>query len=1310
MPSSLRGFASATVFSVPPKTVQVRWLLVVVSAILPPLPLQTLCLCVCFDLRSYRLHRHSCWYEPEFIKNIVRDTARTLPLPEPTQHVVGLETRCVEVKSLLDIESNDNVYMLGIHGPGGIGKTTLARCLFDKINRNFEASCFLRDVREKYERRGGLESLQKTLIKDMGEELITELGSEFKGGYEIKRMLCHKRVLLVLDDVNSITQLASLAGGHDWFGPGSRIIITTRDTDVVDKHVMGPVVTNKYKVELNGDDSRELFSWHAFSSKEPAQGFENVSRNAISYAKGFPLALEVIGSHLRGFESVDRWERELDKYSIDPSIQEVLQRSYNSLYELDQKTFLDIACFFKGEKWEYVKRVLKACDFYPVVRLFISKCLITVNQNGCLDMHDLVQDMGKEIVMNEPSTNPGERSRLWSHEDILQVLKDGTGSSSIEGIMLHPSTLEEVNYEINNAFDKMENLRILIVRNTKFLTGPSHLPNSLRLLEWKGYPSESFPLDFHPHRIVDLKLPHSSLKLQRSFQVFEDLTFINLSQCQFIIKVPNMSGAKSLRVLTLDKCNKLEGFDESIGFMPNLVYLSASQCTKLKSFVPEMYLPSLEVLSFYFCKSLQSFPEIKQEMDKSLKINLVNSAIEEFPDSIGNLTGLEHIDISNSKRLRYLPSSFLKLPKLFTLTIEGCSLLVRSFERFKGHSSPNIRRLNFGDANLSDEDLHPIIQVLQNLEDINVSHNDFASLPNCIEGSLQIKSIDVSYCKSLKTIPELPSSIQKIDARYCLSLSSKSSTMLLSKILLETQRIEVVMPKMKIPNWLDYNCSKGNPLFWARRKFPVVALALTFGGATGRDIDKILMESLEFWPQGDSSKSYTVGLNLFIAGQQIFWKESKYFNVGEDHVLLFDLRALFSNEEWHDLDAYLGDDWKAIHVVCESNLTLNRWGVHVYKRETNMDDISFKHHPNLKLPTELVPERSPQEIRQRIGQVIDNLHPTETFGNKYLPLAGLEESPCFSKALVRSYRMSKADEASSSSNYGASLRKESEESNWDALKLSELMEECVPKDIAGSYSAQIQVVKKFAEELFEARAQFMMEKGCDTLKLGIPIILEEHHKFSPPTYRYWGRLDLKHADDPIFKAVIRRAFQQRWRIENLLKGCMYKKIVPVVLLNLKRQRPSLWDRLSQMEEYDNDPVLEELLRRIEKDAMECNKSYGDLKACITYIDGSEMVSYEYLVEAIYMRAYENMEDGVMSDWGRAELELLDKAKLSMRGSMFGWGMPEISGANTKKTSYGTIRVAPEDQTHDNNNPRQHSCGGDRFQALAIKVRILVLLP
>ncbi|QHO32185.1 hypothetical protein HN51_020271 [Arachis hypogaea] len=150
-------------------------------------------------------------------------------------------------------------------------------------------------------------------------------------------------------------------------------------------------------------------------------------------------------------------------------------------------------------------------------------------------------------------------------------------------------------------------------------------------------------------------------------------------------------------------------------------------------------------------------------------------------------------------------------------------------------------------------------------------------------------------------------------------------------------------------------------------------------------------------------------------------------------------------------------------------------------------------------------------------------------------------------------------------------------------------------------------------KVLQTRAQFMMEKGCDTLYMGMMIVLEEYHIFEPPTRRYWGRLDLKHAYDPTFKAVMGRAFQESWRIIEDGAKAHNKRIIPIALL--KCQIQSIWGKSSQKEESIDDPVLEELLRQIEKDAMECNKSYGKLKASITCTN--EAVSDEYLLEATY---------------------------------------------------------------------------------------------
>ena len=326
------------------------------------------------------------------------------------------------MKSIIDIDSSERICMLGIYGAGGIGKTQFALHIYNKIRHQFEAASFLANVREKSnESIGGLENLQKTLLNEIG-EATQVFGSSFRGSSEIKHRLSHKRVLLILDDVDSVKQLESLAGGHDWFNSGSIIIITTRDIDVLHKH---DVKIKPYKLEeLNNHESTELFCWYAFNMSRPVENFEKISSHAISYAKGIPLALRVIGSNLKG-KSIEEWDIELQKYRKvpDAEIQGVMEISYKGLFDLDQKIFLDIACFFKGERWDYVKRILDACDFYPVIRVFNNKCLITVDENGLLQMHDLIQDMGREIVRKESTSNPGERSRLWSHKDVLDVLK-----------------------------------------------------------------------------------------------------------------------------------------------------------------------------------------------------------------------------------------------------------------------------------------------------------------------------------------------------------------------------------------------------------------------------------------------------------------------------------------------------------------------------------------------------------------------------------------------------------------------------------------------------------------------------------------------------------------------------------------------------------------------------------------------------------------------------------------------------------------------------------------------------------------------
>jgi hypothetical protein len=123
------------------------------------------------------------------------------------------------------------------------------------------------------------------------------------------------------------------------------------------------------------------------------------------------------------------WERRLKKYGKYPhgDIQKILKVSYKGLDDdTEQDIFLDIACFFKGYNRNYVEGILDACDLNARCGItnLIDKCLVTVEQDNKLSMHDLVQQMGRKIVRKESKKECGKRSRLWHYEDVLEVLNE----------------------------------------------------------------------------------------------------------------------------------------------------------------------------------------------------------------------------------------------------------------------------------------------------------------------------------------------------------------------------------------------------------------------------------------------------------------------------------------------------------------------------------------------------------------------------------------------------------------------------------------------------------------------------------------------------------------------------------------------------------------------------------------------------------------------------------------------------------------------------------------------------------------------
>jgi hypothetical protein len=178
---------------------------------------------------------------------------------------------------------------------------------------------------------------------------------------------------------------------------------------------------------LKLDASLQLFSRHAFKDTKPAEDYIELSKKTVGYCGGLPLALKVIGACLYG-KNKDRWESEIDKLRRIPNrdIQGKLRISFDALDgEELRNAFLDIACFFIDTKKEYVATVLGArCGYNPEVDLetLHERSLIKV-LGETVTMHDLLRDMGREVVREKSPKQPGERTRIWNQEDAWNVLE-----------------------------------------------------------------------------------------------------------------------------------------------------------------------------------------------------------------------------------------------------------------------------------------------------------------------------------------------------------------------------------------------------------------------------------------------------------------------------------------------------------------------------------------------------------------------------------------------------------------------------------------------------------------------------------------------------------------------------------------------------------------------------------------------------------------------------------------------------------------------------------------------------------------------
>ncbi|KAF8025381.1 hypothetical protein BT93_F2275 [Corymbia citriodora subsp. variegata] len=716
-------------------------------------------------------------------------------------YLVGIHDQVEAAVALLNEGSCDIRYLV-IHGMGGIGKTTLASAVFNRISNQFEGYSFLSDVCEstRYDR---IIDLQKQLLLEILQGQSPEINDPNLGINIIRERLCNKKVLLVIDDVDKWDQLSKLAKESYWFGRGSKIIITTRNINflpIKDEEEEGNFQAHSkdfriYNMKkMDSSNALKLFSQHALGMDFPPPHLKDISRRITKKASGLPLALEVIGASLFGKHRAI-WKETLKKLDSKPN-QEVfvkLKISYDMLDEDQRGIFLDIACYFIGKERLQPYYMWKASSYSPKTNILaLSRMsLIKIEENDRLWMHDQLRDLGREIIRLEDN-DPRKRSRLWMPNLALNVVQQKQASENIVALRLTGG--RKVYNFTREEFSELSNLRFLELDGGNLIGDFKNLLSELKWLSWSNFPSRLKAKNLRLEKLVILELSGGRLgdwarwlqcmvrHCTMHFTLFgtdwagweqcmvsSSLKVIHIYNDGNLDWTPDLSKFKNLKRFAFCGCSTRPLVDGSLYKLKHLKHLEIKgTIDECNPFTIPSPLGGLTSLSTLYIENMNveeihhSIGELRQLKYLSFRYCL----LRKLPNSIGKLESLLELDLGETK-ITELPHHIGDLKKLIRLTLDKTPIkkLPNSIGGLK-----SLIELRLVNTDITE--LPACIDDLKSLKILYLYESAIRELPEAIGMLVNLEELDASECKNLEG--EIPNAIGALSSLKSLNLSGSN--------------------------------------------------------------------------------------------------------------------------------------------------------------------------------------------------------------------------------------------------------------------------------------------------------------------------------------------------------------------------------------------------------------------------------------------------------------------------------------------------------------------------------------------------------
>ncbi|RDX58223.1 putative disease resistance protein, partial [Mucuna pruriens] len=486
------------------------------------------------------------------------------------------------VCKMWNLLENDQVFVIGIHGMGGVGKTFLATYMENEIKRKGTFKhVFWVTVSHDFT----IFKLQQRIAETMGVKLYGD-DERIRATILESELEKIEKSVFILDDVWKYIDLEML--GIHFKVNGIKLIITSRLVHVCRQMDCLP----DYMIQVQPLFSEEEEDWELFLLKLGHHGtpatlpldVHDIARSVVWKCEGLPLGISVMARTMKGRKDI-HWWRYANKFDIFQTGEEmkeevlaVLKRSYDNLIEEDmQKCFLycallpskvhledsdDLEDLDDDEIREWNIRVVESGllnenrslgEIFDEGRVILDQLIqhsLLLDTNRGFRMHGLVRRMACHIL------NQSHSCMVKCNKYVLKIPRVSKWTVDLEVVSLANSNIKEIPEGLSPNCPRLSTLILSHNRIT-------HIP-------------ECFFTHMNALTLLDLSNNHLLTTLPNSLSKLRSLTSLVLRRCRSLEHIPPLGELQALSRLDISYCS-IQQLPEGLGNLINLKWLDLHQ-------------------------------------------------------------------------------------------------------------------------------------------------------------------------------------------------------------------------------------------------------------------------------------------------------------------------------------------------------------------------------------------------------------------------------------------------------------------------------------------------------------------------------------------------------------------------------------------------------------------------------------------------------------------------------------------------------------------------------------------------------------